>query len=274
MLTPNKQNNFISFLLQKYNFQKEIKKIEGFLLENSDNKSKDFVLKENDFKKALLSLKNFKKESEDFDDYSSAEWFQNFEKHRKEINNLMKDVNLSINSQKIPKNKNLKEIEEKNNRIMINVSILSTTFVLTLFLLVFLPNLTFKTLNSLDSLVLYPFNKLEEAYNFNYNEEVFHVAKIDRGISSEMKSQYIKNINLGINNSMEDSLEISKNSIINSSKQAKNNFDDGIIVMGMDNSKLIEEKKDGNFKLFIKKIAEKQIELSNKISEKLLDLIY
>ena len=274
----NKKNNFIAFLLQKYKIQQELEKIEGALSGFSDSDLDDnenkFLLNDN-FKEVLSKLENLKENLEDSDDRSSLEWSQALKGRHEEINNLIKDANLIINSRKAPKYKNLKEIEERNNKIIINVSVLSTTFVLTLFLLVFLPSLTFKTLNFLDSGVLYPFNKLEEAYNFNYNEGVFHVARVEREISNEMKSQYIKNIALNSNNSQKDVLKISKSSLANSLKAPRDVYDNNqIIVMGMDNSELIQKEKTNRFKLLIEKIGEKQIEISNKISEKLLDLIY
>ena len=90
-----------------------------------------------------------------------------------------------------------------------------------------------------------------------------------------MKSQYIKNIALNSNNSQKDVLKISKSSLANSLKAPRDVYDNNqIIVMGMDNSELIQKEKTNRFKLLIEKIGEKQIEISNKISEKLLDLIY
>lgn len=277
MLISNKQSNFISFLLKKYNLKKEIEKIEeieGVLSDFSNNqRRKDFSLN-NNFKKALLKLENLKKDSKDLDDYSALQWLNTVEDHKKEINNLIKNANLIIDA---PKNntKNLEKIEERNSKIIINVSVFSTTLVLTLFFLVFLPKLSLSTLNFLDSCVLFPFNKLEEAYNFNYNDGVFHVAKIERGINQEKKAQYIRNMAPDSENFTEGTLKVSKNSLANSSKSRKDNFDNNkIIVLGMDNADLIKKNKDRFLKLLIKKIAEKQIEFSNKIKNKLLDLIY
>lgn len=265
MFSSNKKNSFISFLLQKYNLRTEIE-AEKLFSELSSQKT-------DNFKKALSRLENLKRESKDPDDYSGLVWRQAVQGRQEEINKLIKNVNSIIDSKKTLASKNLKELEIRNNKIIIKVSILSTALVFSLFALSFFPKASSNTLNFLDSLVLYPFNKLEEAYNFNYNQEVFQVARIDRKINLELKQNYIKNLKTKA--LAGDSIKVSKNSLINSSSKAKNNIPDNkIIVMGIDNADLIKKEEKNTFKEIMKKIAEKQIEISNKIAKKLLDLVY
>ena len=278
MITSNKENSFVSFLIQKYSKPRTIDKT----LNVSD--LSDFKLKKEDnLKNSLSTLQSPKlKNLKDVDDKAVLKWSNGYDKHYQKINDSIKNAKCPrgkkelVESQKFSKNnKSLKEIEEKNSKIIINLSILNATVVLTFLALIFLPKLTFGTLGFLDSCVLYPFNKLEQAYNFNYNEDVFHVAKVDRNISSEMKSRYIRNINSNSNNINNNVLKVAKNSL-SANPEINNSILDngGIIVMGMDNSDLIKENKDSAFKLLVKKIAEKQIEFVDAIGEKFIDLIY
>jgi len=269
MPLSTKQSNFIYFLSQKYN-----KDSKDNLTVYSDNKTSS---KKNNFKKALSKFEDIKNtkhskndDPKDLDDKATLEWNKNYNNHFHEINILTKKIEgiFENNNEIINKNKDFKKIEERNNKIIVNFSILSTTVVLSLFALVFFPKPTLTTTDFLDSLLLYPFNKLENAYNFNYNQGVFHVARIDRKINQKMKIQYIKNINKNLLRNNKLSIKLPPTPQKPQSPPVNN-----IIVMGIDNSDLINKNKNNFFKEILKKITNKQIEISNELSKKLIDLI-
>jgi len=295
MLT-SQEKKFIVFLKSKYALKSGLdnRKIEYEVLD--ENKNVVFSNSSDKFSKspkiklekvlAQIEEEGFG-EIKDFDDEAIFEWNKNFNKHYKEIEKLVKDAHSIIKSsspkvEKITKTSfDFKRIEERNNKIVLTTTVFSTSFILSLFLLVFLTKPTLSTLNFFDSLVYFPFNKLEEAYNFNYNQGVFKVAQVDRNINQEIKSQYIKNLSLEEKINLENNiLELSKKSIIqHSSSQLSpyhhlrhENLDDDIVVMGIDNSEELKENKN-IFKDLIKKLAQKQIDLVDQINKKLLNLI-